>query len=59
MTDNNNNTPSKPTLRPAPTRETIQRGYQPSGSGVTGGHQPTTGQGAPTNPPSRGSGGKK
>lgn len=58
MTDNNR-TPPKPSPKPAPQRETIQRGYQPTGTGVTGGHQPATGQGAPSKPPSRGSGGKK
>lgn len=48
----------QPTPGPAKPRETIERGYQPSGK-PQGGHQPTTGEGAPSNPPSRGSGGKK
>jgi len=47
----------KPSPRPAPLRESIKRGHQPSGP--QGGHQPSTGQNAPTNPPSQGSGGKK
>jgi hypothetical protein len=49
----------KPSNSPAPTRERIERGYQPGGRGPQGGHQPTTGEGAPITPPSRGSGGKK
>lgn len=56
MTDKKTPTP-KPTPRPAPPRETIERGYQPSGPGM--GHQPSTGQAAPSKPPNRGSGGKK
>lgn len=38
----------------------ITKGHQPvaTPNKVTGGHQPTTGQG-PRNPPSQGSGGKK
>ena len=47
----------KPTPRPSQPNKTFERGYQPSGP--KGGHQPTTGQGAPSNPPDRGSGGKK
>lgn len=35
----------------------IERGYQPSRPGMV--HQPSTGQAAPLNPPSRGSGVKK
>lgn len=46
------------TLRPG--LEIVQNGYRPTGAGGTqGGHQPTTGQGAPSNPPNEGSGGKK
>jgi len=56
LADNNRPTP-KPSPRPAPPRETIERGYQPSGP--PSGHQPSTGEAAPSNPPSRGSGGKK
>jgi hypothetical protein len=56
MADKNRPTP-KPSPRPAPPRETIERGYQPSGP--QSGHQPSTGEAAPPNPPSRGSGGKK
>jgi hypothetical protein len=45
----------------------VQKGYQPRPAGQAidfpslpqGGHQPTTGNGAPTNPPNQGSGGKK
>ncbi len=49
-------TPPKPAPRP-PSKGPIERGYQPSGPGA--GHQPSTGSGAPSSPPSRGGGGKK
>ena len=56
MADKNRTAP-KPLPRPTPPRETIERGYQPSGPQV--GHKPSTGEAAPSNPPNRGSGGKK
>lgn len=56
MTDSKTPAP-KPTPRSTPPRETIERGYQPSGP--KSGHQPNSGEAAPSNPPSRGSGGKK
>ncbi len=53
-----NNRPSAPTSTPTP--GTFQKGYQPQPTTVgypsnpQGGHQPTTGQGAPSNPPNQG-----
>ena len=55
MPDEETPTP-KPALRPAPPRETVKRGYQPIRP--LDGHQPNIRQDAPSNPPSRGSGGK-
>lgn len=39
----------------------LKKGYQPNNAPANpqGGYQPTTGQGAPANPPNKGSGGKK
>jgi hypothetical protein len=56
VTDKNKPDP-KPMPRPVPSRENIERGYQPTGPRL--GFQPTTSEAAPINPPSRESGGKK
>ena len=55
----------KPTLpggRPILSSGTEKKGYQPQPTAKpkpSGGYQPTTGQGAPANPPNQGSSGKK
>jgi hypothetical protein len=54
----------KPTTPPAkPGRGLAQDGYKPrdlnEGYKPQGGYQPTTGKGAPSNPPNKGGGGKK
>lgn len=44
------------------TKVPLKKGYQPAAGTSTNpnaGYQPTTGSGAPTNPPNKGGGGKK
>lgn len=65
MTDERNRPAGADRRGHQPSGQVINNGYQPSaarpgGLGpVTGGHQPTTSQGAPANPPNQGSSGKK
>lgn len=49
-----NNKPSAVILKKGYQPGTLNEGYKPQG-----GHQPTTGQGAPAKPPNKGTGGKK
>lgn len=59
--------PSQPANQGRPTEkpQILTKGHQPKLAmdgyvpKFQGGHQPTTGQGAPSNPPNQGSGGKK
>lgn len=56
-----NSQPVKPMQKPVSTGRGPtygERGFQPSGP-PQGGHRPTTGENAPSSPPSRGTGGKK